>query len=172
MAVRGLSAEQLFDSLAEATEFRSTNSQAFGFNRPQTPRDEFITRFLNQEKKTELHTSILQALHLMNGPFMARATSLEQNRTLATIADAARIDTARRLETLYLVALTRKPTPQELKRLVPYVNKGGPSGNPRKALADVFWRCSTVPSSSSTTEQLQGRDQGSGIRDQGSGIRD
>ena len=139
-AVRGLSAEQLFDSLAEATEYRSTNSQPFGrFNQAPTPRDEFIARFLNQEKKTELHTSILQALHLMNGPFMARATSLEQNRTLATIADAARIDTARRLETLYLVALTRKPTEKELKRLIPYVNKGGPSGKPRKALADVFW---------------------------------
>jgi hypothetical protein len=139
MAVRGLSAQQLFDSLAEATEYKSGNPQPFGYNRAPTPRDEFIARFLSQEKKTELHTSILQALHLMNGPFMTRATSLEQNRTLATIADAARIDTARRLETLYLVALTRKPTEKELKRLVPYVTRGGPSGNPRKALADIFW---------------------------------
>ena len=139
MAVRGLSAEQLFDSLAEATEYSSGPPQPFAYNRQQTPRDEFVARFLNQEKKTELHTSILQALHLMNGPFMSRATSLEQNRTLATVADAARIDTARRLETLYLVALTRKPTEKELKRLVPYVTRGGPSGNPRKALADIFW---------------------------------
>jgi len=37
------------------------------------------------------------------------------------------------------VALTRKPTAKELKRLVPYVARGGPSGNARKALADVFW---------------------------------
>ena len=139
MAVRGLSAEQLFDSLAEATEFSGGPSQPFGYNRAQTPRNEFIARFVSQEKRTELHTSILQALHLMNGPFMTRATSLEHNRTLATVAEAARIDTARRLETLYLVALTRKPTAKELKRLVPYVNRGGPSGSPRKALADVFW---------------------------------
>ena len=140
MAVRGLSAEQLFDSLAEATEYRTGGIvQPFGFNQAPTPRDEFVARFLNQDRQTELHTSILQALHLMNGPFMARATSLEQNKTLATIAAAARIDTGRRLETLYLVALTRKPTAAEVKRLVPYLERGGPSGHPHKALADVFW---------------------------------
>jgi len=141
-AVRGLSPEQIFDSLAEATEYKQnapdTPPQQFGDGR-RTPRQQFIDRFANHDKRTEAQTTILQALHLMNGSFMARATSLDQNKTLATIADASRIDTTRRLETLYLVALTRKPTEAELKRLVPYVEKGGPSRNPRKALADVFW---------------------------------
>jgi hypothetical protein len=140
-SVRGLSPEQLFDSLAEATEYKTNAPEApqqFGDGR-RSPRQQFVDRFASHEKRTETHTTILQALHLMNGPFMARATSLEQNKTLATIADAARIDTPRRLETLFLVALTRKPTEAELKRLVPYVDKGGPSSNPRKALADVFW---------------------------------
>ncbi len=141
-SVRGLSPEQLFDSLAEATEYKSNGpempAQQFGDGR-RSPRQQFIDRFAGHDKRTETQTTILQALHLMNGSFMARATSLEQNKTLATIAEAARIDTPRRLETLFLVALTRKPTEAEVKRLVPYVDKGGPSGNSRKALADVFW---------------------------------
>src|SRR5262249_1346106 len=142
MPVRGLSPEQIFDSLAEATEYKMNGPEAppqqFGDGR-RTPRQAFVDRFANHDRRTESQTTILQALHLMNGPVTARATSLEQNKTLATIADAARIDTGRRLETLFLVALTRKPTEAELKRLVPYVEKGGPSGSPRKALADVFW---------------------------------
>ncbi len=140
-AVRGLSAEQIFDSVAEVGEYRDAGPevpQPFGDGR-RTPRQEFIERFRNHDKRTESETTILQALHLMNGAFLAQVTSPDQNRTLATIADAARIDTVRRLETLYLVALTRKPTEAELKRLVPYVERGGPSGSPRKALADVFW---------------------------------
>lgn len=142
MQVRGLSAAQLFDSLAEATEFRSDRSTPNPYADPSrrlTPREDFLVRFTSQDRSTETHTSILQALHLMNGPFMARSVSLESNRTLATIADAARIDTGHRLETLFLVALSRKPAEKELARLVAYVNKGGPTGNPKKALADIFW---------------------------------
>jgi hypothetical protein len=142
MPVRGLSASQLFDSLAEATEYRAdraTPVPQFDGTGRLSPRQDFLVRFTTQDRSTEMTTSILQALYLMNGSFMSRATSLENNRTLATIADAARISNARRLETLFLVALSRKPTEAELKRLVPYVDKGGPSKNSRKALSDVFW---------------------------------
>ena len=41
--------------------------------------------------------------------------------------------------TLYLAALGRKPTAAESAKLVPYVEKGGPAGDPNQALADVFW---------------------------------
>ncbi len=142
MAVRGLNAAQLFDSLAEATEYRTDRNTPIPFGDPTRripPREDFLLRFTGQDRSTETPTTILQALHLMNGPFMARAASLEYNRTLATIADAVKISTPRRLETLFLVALSRKPTEAELKRLVPYVDRGGPTGNPKKALADIFW---------------------------------
>jgi Protein of unknown function (DUF1553)/Protein of unknown function (DUF1549) len=139
-AVRGLSAEQIFDSLAEVAEYRSSGLETPpGYGGQRSPRQEFIDRFTSRERRVESHTSILQALHLMNGSFVSRATSPDQNRTLATIADAAKIDTARRLETLYLVVLSRKPTPAEVKRLGPYIERGGPSGSRRKALADVLW---------------------------------
>ena len=33
----------------------------------------------------------------------------------------------------------RKPKAAEQKRFVAYIDRGGPSGDHRKALADVFW---------------------------------
>src|SRR6185369_9622979 len=108
-------------------------------SRRLSPREDFLARFHNEDRSVETHTSILQALHLMNGAFTARAASLEHNRTLQTVAESMRYTTEGRLETLFLVALSRKPTEKELKKLVPYVERGGPTGSLKKALADVFW---------------------------------
>ena len=38
-----------------------------------------------------------------------------------------------------LAALSRPMRGSEAARLIPYVSGGGPSRNPKKALADVFW---------------------------------
>jgi hypothetical protein len=143
MAVRGMSPEQFFDSLAQATRFE-VEPQGVGPYDPRLPflspaRAEFLARFPNQDRRTESQTSILQALYLMNGRLMFEATSLEHNRQLRYIADGVSIKTSRKIEQLYLIALSRKPRPDELARLVAYVDKGGAAGDPRKALADVFW---------------------------------
>ena len=74
----------------------------------------------------------------MNNEFIADRTSLEKNRTLANLAEQ-RTGTARKIESLFLVVLSRKPRPGEAERFVQYVEKGGPTGNPKRALADVFW---------------------------------
>jgi guanyl-specific ribonuclease Sa len=105
-----------------------------------------LKRVRQNEKRTEFQTSILQALSLMNGKFTSEVTnaaeSKDANQTLTLIAvlDAPFLDTpAKRVETLYLAALSRKPRPEELERLLKYVERGGPSGDTKKALADVFW---------------------------------
>jgi hypothetical protein len=131
MPLRGLSPEQLFDSLAEATEFGD------GVTAVLPARAQFLGRFTTQEK-LDYQTSILQALYLMNNEFIAERTSLEKNRTLATLAEQ-RTSTARKVESLFLVVLSRKPRPAESERFVKYVEKGGPARDPKKALADVFW---------------------------------
>ncbi len=64
---------------------------------------------------------------------------MERSGTLAAVAGAPFLDTRGRVETLYLAALGRKPTDAESAKLVAYVEKGGPSGDPNLALADVFW---------------------------------
>jgi hypothetical protein len=147
MSVRGLSAEQLFDSLAEVTEFQNTSRGAvsrFNFRIKLTPRQQFLARFSHQYKATETPTSILQALYLMNSPFIADRTNLEHNNTLMTLA-RQKTSHARRIETLFLVVLSRKPTTTELNRCVAYLDRGGSSDDPRLALADVFWALINSP---------------------------
>jgi len=138
MTVKGLTGEQLFDSLAEATGFadQAGNRGPASF---ASARAEFLARFGTATgKRTEYQTSILQALSLMNGRVIADATSLDKGR-LGAVSDAPFWNTSRKIEELYLSALARKPRPDELERLVQYVDKGGPSGDSKKALTDVFW---------------------------------
>jgi hypothetical protein len=142
MALRGMTPEQLFDSLAQATGFREPRGGVpvnFRPLDPRSPRSQFLIKFASQERKTETQTSILQALSLMNGKFIADATSLERSTTLAAVVDAPFLSTARRVETLYMAALSRRPRAEELARMVAYVEGGGPRGNQNAALADVFW---------------------------------
>jgi hypothetical protein len=143
MPVKGLSAEQIFDSLALAVGYRENGrrGRGFGFNAAfGSPRAEFLSKFANPvDRRTEYQTSILQALALMNGKFIADATSLERSETLAAVADSPFMDVRQKLDTLYLAALARPMRSSEAGRLVGYVSRGGPSRDPRKALADVFW---------------------------------
>jgi hypothetical protein len=144
MKVRGLTPEQLYDSLALVTgnEDEEEVLNPFGFRPPNArsqARAEFLRRFPNQDKRTEQQTSILQALHLMNGKLVTDATSLEHNQNLKIIAENRTGSTSRRVEQIYLITLNRKPRPAERARLVAYVDKGGPSGDSAKALCDVFW---------------------------------
>jgi len=141
MSLKGLTAEQIFDSLAMATGYRDGQmNPPGGFNRFNGARAEFLTKFANSsDKRTEHQTSILQALSLMNGTFIANATSLDRSETLAGLLDAPFLDDRQRLDALYLAALARPMREREASRLVPYINCGGPSGDKRRALADVFW---------------------------------
>jgi len=153
MPLRGLSAEQLFDSVAQATGYRDSGggddliSGLLGGNR--SARSEFLTKFAQSERATESQTSILQALTLMNGKVIARATALEHSETLAAVADAPFLTTGERIETLYLATLSRKPQPKELERAVRFVEDAtkGKEGEAAAAngLADLFWALLNSP---------------------------
>src|SRR5262249_35945254 len=130
MNVKGLTPEQVFDSLATAVGYRGDSrgiDRNFGFG-AMNPRTEILSRFTNPvDRKTAYQTSILQALALMNGKFVADVTDLPS------------MGTKEKLDTLYMAALGRHMRPSEAGKMVPYVEKGGPSKNSKKALADVFW---------------------------------
>ncbi len=144
MPVRGLSPEQFFDSLCEATDYVDPYANQMQFQQVQfnggqpTPRQAFLSKFTSQDRRTETHTSILQALFMMNGKFLAERTKLENNKSLYTIATAP-TSTARRVETLYLLVLGRQPRADELTRRVRYIETGGPTRDQRQAVADVYW---------------------------------
>jgi hypothetical protein len=145
MSVKGLTAEQFFDSLALATgygEREPVNQDFDGMGNATSPKAEFLAKFSNfADKRTEFQTSILQALALMNGKVVADMTSDDINRSkaLAAIEDAPFMTTEKKIESLFLSTLSRKPTEKELAKLTKYVDEGGPTKNSRKALGDVFW---------------------------------
>lgn len=132
MAVKPLSPEQILAGLAEAT---GTSEDTVA-----TMRADLLAALGRPTGgKTGVAPSIPQALALMYGKFVNDATSLEQSTTLAAVANAPFLNTAERIETLYLAVLSRQPTESETARLVKYIDKGGPSGDKQRALADVFW---------------------------------
>ncbi|HKI32559.1 MAG TPA: DUF1549 and DUF1553 domain-containing protein [Gemmataceae bacterium] len=139
MPVKGMTAEQLFDSVSAATGYREQGGPQNPFFGANTPRSEFLTKFASQDKRTESTTSILQALALMNGKLVADATNAERSVTLAGIADAPFLDTAGKVEALYLGTLSRLPRSQERERFVKYIEDGGAKKDRKQALADVFW---------------------------------
>lgn len=146
MNLKGMSPEQLYSSLVIATRYRDNtmNRGQFqtGFNqfRFGTVAADIRSKFLNSaDRRTEYQTSILQALTLMNGKFVTDATSLQRSGTLMSIVHAPFMNNAEKLEALSLAALSRKPTEREKTTLLKYIDKGGPTGDTAKALADVFW---------------------------------
>jgi hypothetical protein len=144
MPVRGMMPEQLFDSLCEATNFRDNaynnnpyQPQNFG-QQQNTPRAQFLAKFTSQDKRIETQTSILQALFLMNGKFINERCQMDNNESLKTIA-GQNTSTARKVETLYKIVLSRLPRPEETDKLVRYIESGGGTGDQRQAVADVYW---------------------------------
>lgn len=141
MSVQGLTPNQLYDSLAQATgtslSFQSSNPFIFGNQNEeglfQETFDDGGTTITNRE------TTILQALALMNGQLTATATDINQSRTLAAVAGAPFLSTEGKIEALYMSALSRRPTDEEQNRLKAYVESGGPAKNKNQALADVLW---------------------------------
>jgi hypothetical protein len=129
MPVRGLSPGQLFDSLAQATGSASPGTRA-----------RFLELFSNRdERPVEAETTIIQALSLMNGDFMTGATNPESSGALAAVIKAPWLDTAGRIETLYLATLSRRPTADELAIVTRFIDRKKSADDQAKAFADVFW---------------------------------
>jgi len=139
MPLKGLTAEQLFDSLCMATGVRENltmQQRVFGFNSQRTA---FTEKFADQEKKTEYHTSIPQALTMMNNQLITTATDPDKGVVLGAVVASSFMSNAEKVEALFLAALSRKPTAKEAKKFLDYVDRGGVSKSEKKALADVFW---------------------------------
>lgn len=138
MNVKAMSAEQLFDSLAQATGYidpTPAQQRAFSFG----VRRDLLTKFASTEKATEKQTSILQALTLMNGSFINEQTNPDRSQFLGAVVDMPLWDTKAKVEVLFLSALSRFPTPQEHEKFSSYIERGGVAGDKKKAAADVFW---------------------------------
>lgn len=131
MPVKGMTGEQLFDSLALATGYREAGGRT-------AQRDRFLTQFALRGRATEPETSITQALALMNGRLLNTVTSAEGSPTLLAVSQTPGLTLPDRIEALYVSSLSRKPTDKERDRMALFVADGG-TGKETERLADVFW---------------------------------
>lgn len=143
MSIKSLTPAQLFDSLAQATgyfERRAERDQSNIFNNENSPRTTFLEAFSdNSETAHEQSTTILQALQMMNGQFIADATGLERSATLSAVVNFPLFSPAERIEVLYLAALVRSPRPQEIERMLKHFDSYGNTSEANKAYGDILW---------------------------------
>ncbi len=128
MNVKALTGGEVFDSLIEATGYRGADLTR--------QRAAFVARFPHGERRIDGRSSIPQVLSLMNGRLLATAMKADGDNTLSAVADSSFLDTAGKVETLFLAALGRTPRAEEKERFVKYVTEGGERN---RALGDVFW---------------------------------
>jgi hypothetical protein len=138
MSVRGLTPEQLYDSLTEAIGERLPRQSTISPNAGSSANDargKFLRIFTNRsETSVNAQSSIPQALAMMNGNVTANA--IRKRRMLAAVLDSPFLDAKGRIETLYLATLSREPRPEELKRMLQFIDQ---AGSQEEGLADVLW---------------------------------
>jgi hypothetical protein len=136
-AVRGLTGEQLYDSLRVAAGLPPERDDLASVTAIRD-RKRFADKF-RVERGGTAQRSILQSLSLMNGKLTVDLTTVETTPMLRAVADAPFLNTKAKIESLYLATLGRQPTDEESAPLQKYVEKGGADGDSKKALADIFW---------------------------------
>jgi hypothetical protein len=141
MPVRGLSGEQLYDSLRTAAGF-SAERVDLQPERARREREAFARRFAVADP-VMAERSIAQTLTLFNGQPVTRFTSPHHAPLLGAVLGAPFMDREARLETLFLATLNRPPEPDERARLLDYLAQDSDAGAPPDAdaerFADVLW---------------------------------
>ncbi len=144
MAIKSLTAEQLYDCLGEAMRRVETPNNVFAspqvdFRVGDQTRQLFLNKFrAPTQGATDFQSGIPQALTLMNGAMIRQATNLQQSDILIALEAPIFTDEAR-IEILFLSTLSRPPTDAEREKSVNYVTSGGTEGDRRRALSDVLW---------------------------------
>jgi hypothetical protein len=135
-AVRQLTPEQLYDSLTVVVGNQNPKGQAkarqkAGKGGPGAPREQFLTFFRVDDADPQEYTGgIPQALRLMNSNQL-NATQGVVNQAMQEGSEPAQV-----IERLYLVALSRRPEAEELRRMTEYVRK---QPTPRQGYGDIVW---------------------------------
>jgi hypothetical protein len=138
--LRQMQAEELYESLMVATEAELTTRGSFEERERQKSAwlQQFATAFGTDEndEATTFNGTIPQALMMMNGDLVKRATSGEKGSYLAQLA-ASNVKDADKINHLYMAALTRRPTRSELNLAQQCWSYH--KGKTVEALQDIFW---------------------------------
>jgi hypothetical protein len=138
MPVKVIGARELLDALATVTGRREPESTARRPMRPAQKGDPgpvSLARFFDtrayDDDPTEYPYGVPQILKLMNTGLTNRAADVARR-----IAKAANGDRHRAIEDLYLTALTRRPRPEEIERMLAFV---ATQDDPAEGYAGVLW---------------------------------
>ena len=137
--LRQMEAEQLYESLITATRADNTVTKERGNEMRERWTKQFSQAFGTDEndESTTFNGSIPQALTLMNGELIRRATGNQPGSMLAKVAGDTKMDNAQKIRHLYLAGLSRVPTKKELaisnELLLAHKGKVG------LALQDIWW---------------------------------
>ncbi|AMV20856.1 DUF1549 domain-containing protein [Planctomyces sp. SH-PL14] len=137
--VKTLLPEQVYDSLEQALALPV--SKVDGGPRHNGQMNELIGRLNEAIGNTpeDFRGGIPQTLLLMNGQITAKATDLDESRTLRAVVEAPFLSNDQKLEALYLAAFTRVPTEEEQAFLLKYVKEQGDRQKQKEAFAEIFW---------------------------------
>ncbi len=137
--LRQMEAEQLYESLLVATAADNT----FGREQSSEAKERWLRQFSSafgtdeNDEATTFNGSIPQALALMNGELVRRATGNQPGSMLARVAMDEKLDNAAKINYLYLAGLARKPTHKELTICNELL--AARNGNVGAALQDIWW---------------------------------
>jgi hypothetical protein len=143
--VRTLSPDQVFAALDQALSLKKGRGLSPRF----TPEGQNLMARLEEARgstPTDFKGGIPQALLLMNGPIVTRATTLEDSLTLLAVVEAPFFKDTEKLDTLFLAAYSRLPRPAEQKRFLEVIRaKPDDPKAQRQAYANIFWALLNSP---------------------------
>jgi hypothetical protein len=143
--VRALSPDQVFASLDQALSLKKGRGLSLRF----TPEGQNLRDRLEEARgsnPTDFKGGIPQALLLMNGSLITKATTLEDSMTLRAVVEAPFLKDDEKLDTLFLAAYSRLPRADEKDRLLKVVRaKPKDLEATRQAYANIFWALLNSP---------------------------
>lgn len=134
--VRGLTGEQLYDSLRVASGLPMERMD-IGMSGDRSVRDAFVADF-HVERTHGAERSITQALTLMNGSLVRALTTADGNRVLAALLASPFASGDDQIDTIFVAVLSRHATQQELEA-VQRRFASSPDVSAEGRLGGLFW---------------------------------
>jgi hypothetical protein len=142
MYVKSMSAEQLYDSLIVATEAHKSGRSSWAEAEKQRQQwmQQFVVAFDTDEndEATTFNGTIPQALMMMNGPLTENAINTKPGSFLYRVL-AARGNDQTRFSKLYLSALSRQPTKNEMAKLTQFFRTRRTDAERLAGYQDLYW---------------------------------
>lgn len=141
--VRSLTGEQIYDSLicAAASDRHippmneAHKQQMFGMS----SHNDLVRRFSDVGPRSQTETSLVDALFLMNGPFINKRLQPLTDETLDVLVTDTQSTLDAKLDALFLATLSRYPQPDEAVRMKEFLQRSGTESDLKSQFADAFW---------------------------------